>query len=138
MEQMNKALISLNEMYNKAAAKGRPSPNEAEFRTYHLLSLMAQHGKFKGDQQAFLSTLQALRPEVRGSAMVQWALKLRANFVAGNFVGFFLLVQEAAYLPACAAHTYFPAVRARFLRTLAETLAPTASRPAIVENIMAT
>ncbi|KAH7619748.1 putative SAC3 family protein B [Nannochloris sp. 'desiccata'] len=133
MEQMNKALISLNEMYNKAAAKGRPSPNEAEFRTYHLLSLMAQHGKFKGDQQAFLSTLQALRPEVRGSAMVQWALKLRANFVAGNFVGFFLLVQEAAYLPACAAHTYFPAVRARFLRTLAETLAPTASRPAIVE-----
>ncbi|KAL4513335.1 hypothetical protein Ndes2437B_g00550 [Nannochloris sp. 'desiccata'] len=109
MEQMNKALISLNEMYNKAAAKGRPSPNEAEFRTYHLLSLMAQHGKFKGDQQAFLSTLQALRPEVRGSAMVQWALKLRANFVAGNFVGFFLLVQEAAYLPACAAHTYFPA-----------------------------
>jgi hypothetical protein len=27
MEQMNKALISLNEMYNKAAAEGRPSPN---------------------------------------------------------------------------------------------------------------
>lgn len=94
---------------------------------------MAQHGKFKGDQQAFLSTLQALRPEVRGSAMVQWALKLRAHFVAGNFVRFFLLVQEATYLPACAAHTYFPAVRARFLRTLAETLAPTAARPAIVE-----
>jgi len=106
---------------------------EAEFRTYHLLSLMAQHGKFKGDQQAFLSTLQALRPEVRGSTMVQWALKLRANFVAGNFVRFFLLVQEATYLPACAAHTYFPAVRARFLRTLAETLSPTAARPGIVE-----
>ncbi len=133
MEQMNKALISLNEMYNKAAAEGRPSPNEAEFRTYHLLSLMAQHGKFKGDQQAFLSTLQALRPEVRGSHMVQWALKLRANFVAGNYVRFFGLVQEATYLPACAAHTYFPAVRARFLRALAETLAPTAARPATVE-----
>lgn len=32
---------------------------EAEFRAYHLLSLMGQHGKFKGDQQAFLSMLQA-------------------------------------------------------------------------------
>lgn len=31
---------------------------EAEFRAYHLLSLMGQHGKFKGDQQAFLSMLQ--------------------------------------------------------------------------------
>lgn len=94
---------------------------------------MAQHGKFKGDQQAFLSTLQALRPEVRGAPMVQWALKLRAHFVAGNFVRFFLLVQEATYLPACAAHIYFPAVRGRALRTLAETLAPTAARPASVE-----
>ena len=27
VEQMNKALISLNEMYNKAAAEGRPQPN---------------------------------------------------------------------------------------------------------------
>lgn len=133
MEQMNKALISLNEMYIKAAAEGRPAQNEAEFRTYHLVSLMAQHGKFKGDQQAFLSTLQALRPEVRGAPMVQWALRLRAAFVAGNFVRFFKLVDEATYLPACAAHTYFPAVRARALRTLSETLAPTSTRPTAVE-----
>lgn len=33
-------------------------PAEAEFRAYHLLSLMGQHGKFKGDQQAFMSMLQ--------------------------------------------------------------------------------
>ena len=32
---------------------------EAEFRAYHLLSLIGQHGKFKGDQQAFISMLQA-------------------------------------------------------------------------------
>lgn len=30
MEQMNKALISLNDMYNKLAAAGRPAPNGAE------------------------------------------------------------------------------------------------------------
>lgn len=36
-----------------------PHAAEAEFRAYHLLSLMGQHGKFKGDQQAFLSMLQA-------------------------------------------------------------------------------
>jgi hypothetical protein len=29
VEQMNKALISLAEMYNKAAAEGRPQPNGA-------------------------------------------------------------------------------------------------------------
>ena len=133
MEQMNKALISLSEMYNKAAADGRPAPNEAEFRAYHLISLMASHGKFKGDQQAFLSMLQALRPEVRGAPMVQWALNVRAAFVAGNFVKFFNLVEEAAYLPACAAHTFFPAIRARALRTLSETLAPTSTRPVAVE-----
>ena len=43
-------------------APSRPPPPplcaEAEFRAYHLLSLMAGHGKFKGDQQAYLSTLQ--------------------------------------------------------------------------------
>jgi hypothetical protein len=34
MEQMNKALISLNEMYNKAAAEGHPSPNGKKFLFY--------------------------------------------------------------------------------------------------------
>jgi hypothetical protein len=133
LEQMNKALISLTDMYVKAAAAGRPAPNEAEFRVYHLLSLMAQHGKFKGDQQAFLSTLQTLRPEVKGAPLVQWVLQLRAAYVTGNFVRFFILVQEAPYLPACLAHAYFSAVRARALRTLSETLSPGAARPAIVE-----
>lgn len=79
------SLISLSDMYDKLAEAGRPQPKgtpvsrencandrsrmqlsplmqlilaEAEFRAYHLLSLMAQHGKFKGDQQSFLSTLQ--------------------------------------------------------------------------------
>ena len=42
---------------------------------------MAQHGKFKGDGQAFLSTLQALRPEVKSSAPVRWVLKLQVRVI---------------------------------------------------------
>jgi hypothetical protein len=38
MEQMNKALISLNEMYNKAAADGRPAPNGKKILYFKLLS----------------------------------------------------------------------------------------------------
>ncbi|KAL6782202.1 hypothetical protein ACKKBF_B39440 [Auxenochlorella protothecoides x Auxenochlorella symbiontica] len=48
IEQMNKALISLSDMYETQAEKGQPVQSEPEFRAYHLLSLMAQHGKFKG------------------------------------------------------------------------------------------
>lgn len=133
LEQMNKALISLADMYTKAAADGRPAPNEAEFRAYHLLSLMSQHGKFKGDQQAFLSILQGLRPEVRNAPVVQWVLKLRSSFYSRNYIRFFKLILDAPYLCACLAHTYFGAVRADGLRALAESLSPAVARPALVE-----
>lgn len=117
--------------YTHMYALSSVRPAEAEFRAYHLLSLMGQHGKFKGDQQAFLSMLQvssacptavgqshrladfccwaaadaqaarwrrhdlarpytnsvfvavaptqAMRPEVRGSAPIQWVLKLQVR-----------------------------------------------------------
>ncbi len=123
MEQMNKALISLNDMYEKAAERGAPCPTEPEFRAYHLLSVMAQHGKFKGDQQAFLSTLQALRLDVREDERVQWVLKLRNAYYFGNFARFFRLVGEAPYLLACLAHVYFPHMRATCFRVMSETCA---------------
>jgi nuclear mRNA export protein SAC3 len=110
VEQMNKSLISLNEMYKTLAAAGTPVPSEPEFRAYHLLSLMGEHGKYKGDQQAFLSTMQTLRPEVRTSPAVQWVLDLQRAFAANNFVRFFLLVRGAPYLLGCMAHSYFPIV----------------------------
>ena len=123
MEQMNKALISLNDMYERAAERGEPCPTEPEFRAYHLLSLMAQHGKFKGDQQAFLSTLQSLRLDVREDERVQWVLKLRNAYYFGNFARFFRLVGEAPYLLACLAHVYFPFMRATCFRVMSETCA---------------
>ena len=124
MEQMNKALISLNDMYEKAAERGEKCENESEFRSYHLLSLMSQHGKFKGDQQAFLSTLQSLRQEVRDSDSIQWVLKLRSAFVFGNFARFFTLIKEAPYLLACLAHIYFPQMRAKCFKIMSETITP--------------
>eukprot|EP00887_Chlorella_sp_A99_P005900 scaffold1.g5900.t1 len=118
------ALISLNEMYVKLSHAGRPQPNEAEFRAYHLLTLMAQHGKFGGSRQAFLSNLQALRPDVRASPAVQWVLELQQAFAFNNFVHFFMLVRTAPYLLACLSHIYFPAIRKRALLALSESLTP--------------
>ncbi|KAK2080479.1 hypothetical protein QBZ16_000332 [Prototheca wickerhamii] len=132
IEQMNKALISLSDMYERQTEAGSPCQTEAEFRAYHLLSLMAQHGKFKGDGQAFLSTLQALRPEVKSSAPVRWVLKLQQAFAANDWIKFFALVDAAPYLLACLAHIYFNQVRGRALVALSETLTPSAARPALV------
>lgn len=61
-------------------------PAEPEFRAYHLLSLMAQHGKFKGDQQAFLATLQALRAEVKTSPPILWVLQLQVGWPGNECV----------------------------------------------------
>ncbi|KDD73956.1 SAC3/GANP/Nin1/mts3/eIF-3 p25 family protein, partial [Helicosporidium sp. ATCC 50920] len=160
IEQMNKSLISLSDMYDKLAEAGRPQPKgtpvsrencandrsrmqlsplmqlilaEAEFRAYHLLSLMAQHGKFKGDQQSFLSTLQGLRADVRSAAPVLWVLRLQRAQASGNFVAFFKLVRGANYLMACLAHIYFVSVQRHALSVLAEALTVSAARPAAVE-----
>lgn len=94
---------------------------------------MSQHGKFKGDQQGFLSMLQSLRPEVRDNAMVQWVLDLRSAFVFGNFAKFFILVRKAPYLLACLSHIYFPQVRAMCLKTLSETMPSNQKRGVNVE-----
>lgn len=40
MEQMNKALISLNDMYNKLAAAGRPGQNGAQSMLVTCCSLL--------------------------------------------------------------------------------------------------
>ncbi|KFM23543.1 Germinal-center associated nuclear protein [Auxenochlorella protothecoides] len=124
------ALISLSDMYETQAEKGQPVQSEPEFRAYHLLSLMAQHGKFKGDQQAFLATLQALRAEVKTSPPILWVLQLQRAYACDNYVAFFSLVDRAPYLMACLAHVYFPQIRARALRALADSFNPSSSTTA--------
>ena len=133
MEQANKALISLSDMYDTLATAGSPQESEPEFRAYHLISLMSQHGKFKGDQQAFLSTLHSLRPEVKASPAIRWVLSLQRALADNNFVEYFNLVRSAPYLLACAAHTYSLTVRKKALYILADAMCPLSSKPAMIE-----
>ena len=92
---------------------------------------MSQHGKYKGDQQAFMSMLQSLRVEVRESSAVRWVLDLKSSFVFSNFAKFFTLVRQAPYLLACLSHIYFPQVRAQCFRVLSETIMP--KQPSFIE-----
>ena len=50
-------------MYERARRLGcpRPAAIEAEFRAYHLLTLMGDHGRFKGSKGQVVTSLQ-VRP----------------------------------------------------------------------------
>ena len=52
------SLISLNTMYVAARNQGSPAPREAEFRAYHLLSMMGRHGKYSYSPATFLAAVQ--------------------------------------------------------------------------------
>jgi hypothetical protein len=57
---MLQALISLLDMYKLAQDSGVPRDTsiEAEFRAYHLATIMAQHGKFAESRLQFYTSLQ--------------------------------------------------------------------------------
>ena len=57
---MAQALISLLDMYKLAQDSGVPRDTavEAEFRAYHLATIMAQHGKFAESRLQFYTSLQ--------------------------------------------------------------------------------
>lgn len=51
-------------MYKSAEKLGKPRGSyvEAEFRAYHLMTLLAQHGKFSASRLLFYTALQASVP----------------------------------------------------------------------------
>ena len=51
------ALISLNAMYDKQRCAGQAMPCEAEFRAYHLLTLIGTHGKYRYDGTEYQGAL---------------------------------------------------------------------------------
>lgn len=77
LEQMNKALKTLSEMYTEHRSRGLKPPNEAEFRAYYLLS---QHRDPELDRE-----IQDLPIEILQDARVQMALNLR-NMIQTNIV----------------------------------------------------
>ncbi len=51
------ALISLNAMYDKQRCAGQAMPCEAEFRAYHLLTLIGTHGRYRYDATEYQGAL---------------------------------------------------------------------------------
>ncbi|CEP24178.1 SAC3 [Cyberlindnera jadinii] len=77
LEQMNKALKTLSEMYSEYRSRGLQAPNEAEFRAYYMLS---QHRDPELDRE-----IQELPKEILEDDKVQMALNIR-NLIQTNIV----------------------------------------------------
>ena len=46
-------------MYVAARHRGAPAPREAEFRAYHLLTMLGRHGKYGYSPAVYLAAVQA-------------------------------------------------------------------------------
>lgn len=77
IEQMNKALKTLSEMYAEYRCRGVIPPNEAEFRAYYLLSQLRD--------PELEREIQSLPDQILRDSNVQLALNLR-NMVQTNIV----------------------------------------------------
>ncbi|KAJ8100297.1 SAC3/GANP/Nin1/mts3/eIF-3 p25 family-domain-containing protein [Lipomyces tetrasporus] len=128
LEQFNKALQTLSELYSDARKHGAQCPNEAEFQAYRLLSHLRDPDI---DRQ-----IQDLPRNVFLDPMVQLALELRSLAQQNNitergytntenaqnmFVRFFKLVKSAAvpFLLACLAEVSFNDIRMWALKSMA-------------------
>ncbi|TMS38186.1 hypothetical protein L596_004962 [Steinernema carpocapsae] len=111
MENMTKCIQSLRHMYEDLAKKGIFLESEAEFRSYDVLSNIADSNIL---QQVF-----KLRLDVRESLEMKLAVKLFLAFNTNNYVRFFrLIAQNCTYLQACLLHQVYFQVRADALKTI--------------------
>lgn len=127
LEQLNKALQTLMEIYDDVRNHGGRSPNEPEFRAYHLLSHIRD--------PELERELQDLPDYIYQDGNVQLALKLR-NLVSQNnivergysnsvgalnmFVEFFRTVygNETPFLFGCILETHFNEIRFYALKSM--------------------
>ncbi|KAK9372019.1 SAC3/GANP/Nin1/mts3/eIF-3 p25 family-domain-containing protein [Lipomyces chichibuensis] len=128
LEQFNKALQTLSELYLDARKHGAQCPNEAEFQAYRLLSHLRDPDV---DRQ-----IQDLPRNIFLDSNVQLALELRSLAQQNNitergytntenaqnmFIRFFKLVKSSAvpYLMACLAEVHFNDIRMWALKSMA-------------------
>ncbi|XP_062617863.1 germinal-center associated nuclear protein-like [Saccostrea cucullata] len=109
-ENMTKCLQTLKENYSDLEKKQVFCVNEAEMRCYMVLMNLNE-----GD---ILRETQQLRPEVRSSTFINYALKVYAALNSNNYVRFFRLVREGSFLCSCILHRYFTQVRKKALYIL--------------------
>lgn len=127
LEQLNKALQTLTEIYQDVRNHGGSCPNEAEFRAYNLIS------HFRDPELE--REIQTLPDEILQSKQVQLALRFRALMSQNNviergytnavgalnfFVEFFRLVYspETPFLLACLLETHFNEYRFYALKSM--------------------
>lgn len=127
LEQFNKALQTLTEIYQDVRNHGGSCPNEAEFRAYHLIS------HFRDPELE--RDLQTLPDEIAKHPYVQLALRFRFLMSQNNivergftnsigamnlFVEFFRLVysDQTPILIACLLETHFNEIRFYALKSL--------------------
>ncbi|GJQ10008.1 hypothetical protein GpartN1_g1799.t1 [Galdieria partita] len=104
MEQLDKCLISLREMYRERRTKGlSTSPNEGEFQAYYILSHFDPHSVW--------AVCRELDVHVLKSRQVAFALRIYQALRSTNYVGFFRLLQRAPYLVACMMQQHFSFIR---------------------------
>ncbi|KAG7665342.1 SAC3 [[Candida] subhashii] len=143
LEQFNKALQTLMEIYQDVRNNGGKCPNEAEFRAYHLLSHLRD--------PELEREIQNLPNVIFQDPKVQLALKLRSIISQNNivergfintvgalnlFVEFFRIVysEETPFLMACLLETHFNEIRFYALKSMARSY-HTKGRPYAAESL---
>ncbi|KAK3581304.1 hypothetical protein CHS0354_033043 [Potamilus streckersoni] len=110
-ENLTKCLQTLKEFYHDLWSKQKIAcPCEAEFRAYMVLMNLNE-----GD---ILREVQQLRPEIRNTHEIDFALKVYSALNSSNYVRFFKLVKDGSFMNACIMHRYFTQVRSQALITM--------------------
>ncbi|KAK3103652.1 hypothetical protein FSP39_020765 [Pinctada imbricata] len=110
-ENMTKCLQTLKEFYHDLEVKQNTfCPNEAEMRCYVVLMNLNEGDTLRQTQQ--------LRPAVRGTPCINFALQVYSALNSNNYVRFFRLVKQGSFLCACIMHRYFTQVRLRALNIM--------------------
>lgn len=109
-ENLTKCLQSLKYMYHDLNLKLVRCPHEAEFRSYVVLLNLHDAN--------FLWEVKQLRPEIRNSPEVRFAIDVYLAMESSNYVKFFALVRSTTYMNACILLRYFTQVRVKALNII--------------------
>ena len=106
MEQLDKTLISLIEMYDDLAYDGVSCPNEAEFRSYYVVKRFRSH---------LLLHFYELPADIRDSTECQLVYEAWTSSES-CFSQFFDVLKKCPYLLSCMLHRHLNEVRLRGLK----------------------
>lgn len=119
LEQLDKCLISLRQIYDERRENGESSfENEAEMQSYYLLSHILHSGTCAQRAQAYSGLTRNIfqSEEVKFACVVS---ELVSSSLV-NYVGFFKTVAAAPYLFACMLHKHFGKVRDKAVKIMAK------------------